>query len=41
MSNMDQLKKILDRPVDTTLIYDGQSFPPQILNFRDISSTRK
>lgn len=41
MSNMDQLKKILDRPVDTTLIYDGQSFPPQILNFRDISSTGK
>lgn len=36
MSNMDQLKKILQQPVDTTLIYDGQSFPPQVLNFRDL-----
>lgn len=37
MQNMDQLKKILHQPLNTTLIYDGQSYPPQILNFRDIA----
>lgn len=37
MNNMDQLKKILHQPLDTTLIYDGQSFPPQVLNFRDMA----
>lgn len=36
MENMKQISKTLENATSTTVIYDGESIPPIILNVRDI-----